>query len=709
MSKNNFTRTNVNVQDMEVSAPNRSSFDLSINAMCSVPFGKLFPVRVSKLIPGDTIKGSVNPQLQLENFVTPAAGRMRLDTHSFVVSARRIHNQYRQFMESATSATPGALPSFTLVGAVNCVLPFYFWNGFGSGTSNPVTLSAFKTAYPSPFTSVVDPTIFLQRVFGYTQNNLKLHSSNANLVGFKQDWLAIECEKIKGLNTSVSTLSTFYLGDFMYRLFESLLGEGSVMDMLGYDIISKYSEIVDRLNKADIKARAAIKGTGNWDATKLASWLTALEANCVNIGEFLKIDDYSTDDSEFTVSSDLNPKMSEMPLRANYAVWYDYFRNWHLEPNTGVINPDNFSTSPFIGTTPTQSNATTALQLLAQRPRNWSRDGFTMVQPDDVYRHVYAPAPESTGDATGYLVYNDSAYDNFFTSVSGSLMDDTIFSSYFPSQTFGSMTSFFGSPDSLNVLYHDLQTMRRAGMLEKYLARNYFNPDTYVGYIEARYGVKPVDFSILTCQALGGNSTMINGEQITSATGTEDNSGNVVTYAGQRTLKADASSNDSFSYNTTDPAYLLSYVSIMPLVHYDARNPHLHELSPQEQVIPEYANDNRIIIRTCDLMRNYNDKQNTMLGYVPRYYGYRTALDTVHGKYLSDYRLYTWLRDRYMYNTAANDNINIAMTQKDALSEHVYLPLDCFLGLKPWDTIAFGSIDLPLFVERALPAKVEFI
>jgi len=699
----NFTRSNVDVKTLEVTSPNRSSFDLTQNVMTTLPFGVLYPIRSTKIIPGSIIKGSVKPSLQMEKFATPAAGRMRLDTHSFLVSSRRIHNRFKQFIESSqVGHTESSLPSFKL----QSLLDSYFSN-FAVGSFRSLSnynlktiltdvVTAFATTTPGSQTNF-SPSWLFMFALKYIASNYKYLFDNptnvkSSAIGNNQDYFYNEKERLADLAAekinAFSTYPDYYLGDFLYDVFSTIAGEGSTLDMLGYPILNYYGEYRELLNNADKKARIFILGSNT-------TWTTNLRSNYINllnlsIQDILLISDFEDEEFTFTDILDITP-MSEMSLRANYAVWFDFFRNWHLDPETKCLNPDDFGSVSL-------TRNPTFIQLLIPRKRNWTRDAFTMVQPDDVYRHVYAPASSTPMYSYQIKTFSDSNNIPQQTQV----VDEPVnlpndFNSYLPDSInfmlFGDVTQ-----NSNEMTYmHDLQTMRRANMLEKKLKRDYYNPDTYVGQIEARFGVKPSDFAILVSTYLGGSESMINGSQVTASIQTD------ATKIGQRTLVADASVSDSYSYNTTEHAYLINYVSIVPLVHYNALNPNLYDIKASDQVIPEYANDNRVMIRTCDLLRDFETTGKDIgLGFVPRYYGHRIALDTVHGKYLREYRSYTWLRDRYSVGESS-------MLTKNAINEHINMPLDCFLGLKPWDTVAFGSIDLPLFIDAPLPAKMEVV
>ena len=89
MSKNNFTRSNVNEQTLMISEINRSGFDQSHRVNTTLKLGRLTPINIERLLPTDIVQGSMSPKFQLENCGTPTIGKLRLDTHTFQVNLHR--------------------------------------------------------------------------------------------------------------------------------------------------------------------------------------------------------------------------------------------------------------------------------------------------------------------------------------------------------------------------------------------------------------------------------------------------------------------------------------------------------------------------------------------------------------------------------------------------------------------------------------------
>lgn len=401
-------------------------------------------------------------------------------------------------------------------------------------------------------------------------------------------------------------------------------------------------------------------------------------------------------------------KQSEIPLRAAYAAWFDRFRDWHIEPRANTLDPDDWTLNSlitdFVGSLFDPSGFFASLgmlsALLVPRYRYYSKDALLTIQTEDVYRHVYAPIFTDESREVEYSNPNGgSNEEDVYNRILETVIDEVSIS--FPT---GSLHRITSNSDSMQAFRNDLQTMRRTGMLESWLARNYFYPDNYNGQIEAHYGVQVSDLSLLYCTYLGGDESMISGDQVKAPVSTSE------APAGTRTFVGGAGHSDKFTFSFNDFGVVISFISVVPLVEYDVYNSHLLDNTYTSLPFPEYASDARITVSSADMLRGF--AANTeMVGYVPRYYHYRVRLDEVHGRYLTDLRSYSWFRD--WYNMVFIPVVGASATNLHGFSLHpyclrVHLPLDSFLGLAPWDSIAFGDVQCDYYVTHPLPAAVEY-
>ena len=73
-----------------VPQPNRNSFDLSFDNNLTTTFGKLVPVFVKEVIPGDSFEIDTQFGLRMMPTVFPVQSKVRADIHFFYVRNRNL-------------------------------------------------------------------------------------------------------------------------------------------------------------------------------------------------------------------------------------------------------------------------------------------------------------------------------------------------------------------------------------------------------------------------------------------------------------------------------------------------------------------------------------------------------------------------------------------------------------------------------------------
>lgn len=662
---NNFSRSNVNERTLAISQPDKSTFDLGHNDTFTPQLGRFHPVNFEKIMPNSTISGSVTPKLSLEKCAGASVGKIRLDTHTFFVAQRRFDRSFRSTLQKLSHTQTSSAPHFNPL----CLVIDYFASVCNGGFRHfsPVEARDLFLSDVLGIDSGLDPldsTILDPYITGLRA----IVADTSWRYGYTQDWFSLELNRVLDLRNRISDGAYTNFFDIFVDLIEPLCGAGSIFDVFGYPIVTPYSPFAN-----------AERGSATSTPQREMKYI-------------LGIDD---EDGSFYNCNNVECDFS--PIFAAYCCYYDYIRDYHVEPSgsQGLLDPDTFVESygqNVIGKLQASQEyklyVGALIQLLVPKFRFWSRDGLTTIQPDDVYRHVYSPVASldrgsvSTADARTVANAVDILIENERIPFLGDKL-------------------FIKSGSAIQTLKQDLQTMRRAGMLEKWLARSYYHPDTFSGYVEAHYGCSPQDGGILSALYLGGDESYISGDQQLANVSTDE------TPAGTRTFVGGGSVSDSFSLYTTEFGYVISFVSLVPIRKYDAANMHLQELSSIDLPSPEFATDARCTIAGGDLIRNMS--RNVVAGYVPRYYQYRTRLDAAHGKYLTDYRYMDFLGDVYQMHDP-----NQWRTEERSFTLSPYFlrchpNMDGFVGLKEWDTVAFGDVDIKLNVQCPLPAAIEFI
>ena len=721
---NSFTRSNVNAQTLNVSDPQRSSFNLSHKVNLTMPIGRCVPVQVEPLMPSDVLQGSISPELQFEKILTPQIGPVRLDTHTFVVNMRRINKDFKNGLSDDVPTIP-VFDYDSYFDFFFGILAFGGWSssandGEGGVPSSYPTTAFYPHFYLDSFASGNNSVMPANLKEASQRIVVALYSGCENLLKlvekqkfyYRKDSLVSYMQYLDASPWDEPTTASpdndpvDFVRSLLYVI-KPFFGEGSLLDYLGYPVFTEYSAAVD-----SIKQYCKVQAQSDKLAKAILTHFLAGHSKKVSVFTLLTYALKDVDDSGvFTFESlDLPNIFSELPLRAYYACWFDYLRNWHIEGRNDVLNPDNFGASILIPMLAMQSNTiTTKLpyvaaiwSLLDLQYRNYTTDFLNSIQTDDDFRHVYSPVI-GTSSIGGV---KDTEYLDDISSVSPDLIS-ALDNSTIPMALSSVYSRFVDSYTTSELLRQDLQTMRRAGMLEKWLARNYYFPDNYVGRVQARFGIKPSDYNVLLSTYIGGSEQFISGDQKVANVGTDQ------TPVGQRTMVANAASSDSYSYQSSDYGFLVSMVSLVPIVNYDIAHPATLMLNGTDLPSPEYATDARFEARTADFLRGFSIKP--CIGYVPRYYMWRVRGDETHGRYLTDLRSYSWFKDWYsmFFGSSNNNYVTTSFVNHEfSLTPYhlrVHVSLDAFLGLNDWDACAFGSVNVGLSINRPLPAAVEYI
>lgn len=684
--KLDFTRSNVAENTLDVSQPGQSSFDHYHKHHNSLPLGKFMPVDVTPLMPNSVLSGVINPEYTLEVIGMPQIGSLRLDTHSIAVSARRINRDWVSLIEGDIAT----IPTFNSA-QVFCTLlfrllqdpedTFVAYNGRNQllgvldvflGSSS----AYFYAAVIKTYKFWIDQTINSDNEFGYLA-----------------DWMNVEVHRLELLKDGpvVPILQA------VYEVMLPYFGEGSIMDNLRYPTFTYYS-------------RARVLGEQMFNIRQ-TDFVTGYRYD-TNL--FVK-DTIATGTDEIPTDGCI---CNEMMLRAQYAAYFDCLRNWHVEDKHKMPNPTQWSGASLFFAMGSAVDPRPYMCYLLPRYRFFGSDAFTTVQTDDVFRHVFNPIFSSFGPPESdqqIIVTSDGGIPHTIDGVLNGIYQVLLngVSSVFPQGLFRRST---GTQTDIITYQNDLQTMRRSGMLERYLARDYFFPDTYEGQMLARYGVSSSDILGQTSRYISGTEKFISGEQLLASTNGTD--GVTGTPAGTRTFAGGASDSGSITLSSGgDFVYLVTFASLQPIVTYDSLDMHLVEHTRADLPFPEFADDTRVEISARDMIRHFQG-DTSLLGYVPRYYQWRTSMDSVHGKWLRDYRSMIWLRD--WYSTVSSvvtdpdiqpaDIITGSPFNIDAYGLHVHVQLDAFNGsLLPDDSIAYGKVEFNFAISAPLPAAVEHI
>lgn len=97
--------------------PQRSAFDLTHERKLSCYMGKLVPIMVEEIIPGDTFKVQTEVLLRLAPMLAPMMHRINVFTHFFFVPNRLLHANWESFITGGPTGTDATVAPYISSGA----------------------------------------------------------------------------------------------------------------------------------------------------------------------------------------------------------------------------------------------------------------------------------------------------------------------------------------------------------------------------------------------------------------------------------------------------------------------------------------------------------------------------------------------------------------------------------------------------------------
>lgn len=670
----------------------KSAFNMSYrNHLGGLVLGRLYPQSIQHLMPNDKISGSNEGNIIFERLATPVVDTIDVCQHNFMVTLRSIDKQWEKFQTPSklNNMNNGVtVPCFDLEKIINCVLLDFVDNiivvSASSTTNNPkVTISA-RPLVRSYFNSWKD-----------------VYHDDAALDFIEQIYtiLGSGSQTVLDFNTPTDVVK---FRQIMHVIFDFFIGKRSLLDYLGYICIDSFQidKFLDDLFK------------GNWKFYfdyslnyPLSSWFYDTDIQ-LNIGEQPEnyVNNFIVHTGSGTMDTTTYLLQNEYALRAYYAIWFEYYRNYDLEPRSANL-PEyhDFGSTSIFGSYPSFDK----LHYLIPRIRSWQKDAFTTAGIDDISRHVFAPILQydmSVSVANNDDLQPDKILDNKVTKQSiswrnpntGTVSTITV---PVPSRVLDQLNS----SSSQNGIGLELFSLRKAHMLENYLKRIYYGGDEYRDRMLHLYGARIEDYRINRPEWLSSSLDTVDPKQEVANTGispTNDNPDNMPIGSRVATATAVASGTDGFTAFSPEFGIFISILSLMPHATY---NPLLYQNIQRigtDFPIPQFANQMEDVISTLEISRSSHRLQKGF-GYAPYGHAYRARVDEVHGDYLDTKYDYCFLR--YFGNDATNiPNLSYGFI-------HCRPDLPMFVNSVLLDGQAYGTFKHNFLVERPLPSPVETI
>lgn len=339
------------------------------------------------------------------------------------------------------------------------------------------------------------------------------------------------------------------------------------------------------------------------------------------------------------------------PLLAYNQIYYNFFRNSYYELSEDY-NVRNFNVD-YIGTSNHESNfvqcADLPVQFLQLGYHQYKKDMFTAVLPDTQFGAVSTISFDSsvTDNDNGYFVTTPIGQDgltippyqsnNFagFSSSTNSKGNQNL--SMGAIADFGGTEHWISHNHNLGSFGFDMLALRRAEALQGYRQTLMRAGNRTADIMNAIYGKAPFyheDAIPYFLDAVGADINVDPVVQTSASTGDISSADGKLGDLGARIYMQGKGSKIKFDCRDFGCIVILSY--IVPNSSYNSYmlNPHRANLTPEQHYIPDFANLGMepVINEYLNNMRS-SSLQNTIRGYVPSYFEFKTDVDRVHGAF----------------------------------------------------------------------------
>ncbi|QRV61792.1 major capsid protein [Microvirus sp.] len=348
-----------------------------------------------------------------------------------------------------------------------------------------------------------------------------------------------------------------------------------------------------------------------------------------------------------------NVRISALPFRAYYKIWYDYFRDQNINYRTNstlfepqeIIKPQTYSGKLTI------KELASIFGLNHGKPylRAWKKDYFTSALPDSqrgpevkipfsgsapvngsldegdvTFKANPTTAPQSATTLYGKVVSGKDNEINVYTNQNAQL--NTAVSAVVSNK------SVSGTVDLTEVSAVGIIALRNAFKLQQFLERNNVAGGRYIESILAHFGVLSPDRRLQRPAYLGGFSQPIQISEIETNANSNGETDNVV---GDLAGKGKAFGNfGKYSCMATEHGCVMVFMSIMPTAAYGQGLPRMFtRMEKFDFAFPEFQNIGEQSIKNQEIYM-YQSNPGGDFGYTPRYAEYKYLPDRFSGDML---------------------------------------------------------------------------
>lgn len=371
--------------------------------------------------------------------------------------------------------------------------------------------------------------------------------------------------------------------------------------------------------------------------------LTAKLLSYLGYGDFY---DYVTGSVSYLNNVNLNP----FPLLAYQKACSDYFRDSQWEKaNPRAFNVDYLYDDALIPISSIQTTTSNSYNMFDLRYSNWNRDLFMGSLPNSQYGDAASMFKGVSSENTyiPFNIYNSSSSLTQGNTLTVGAATTQTNQTVYPVVTPGANSLRLNiTPSSLERLQASLGienfsilALRQAEALQRWKEITQSQQQDYKSQIEAHFGVSMSDAYSERCRYIDGSVSNLDISEVVNQNITSDNAADI---AG----KGVGVGNGAINFSTDVHGYLICIYHAVPLLDYSTKGIDKMNMKTlaTDYAIPELDATGMVSVPITELTNSSlinNQYRNQLLGYAPRYYDYKTAVDKVNGAFTRNYS--TWV------------------------------------------------------------------
>lgn len=722
----------------------KSGFDLSYNNKGTGRIGRIIPTRCQEVLPGDRMKGSSTAVVQFEPLAVPMLANMYVRQEHFYVPNRIVWKNWDKFFtggEKLDFTTPP--PSFSVKSAVDSLLyllpPIL---GFSSSADimPPLQLQNYEPTVGAPegffvWNDDVDSSISWNRsmrgrLLYILQRSYQMDMLPAGVSDLLQPFFDV-------IRSYMDSLPSNSVDNNRLMLFEPLKDYAGVSDkdmqaggygtLFGYSVSlspDPYESVLARVLDDWLIAHSEVKycypmtdnmrnlvhalydcyrqylGTSsNLDYLSYVR-LTPTDFYYVVYMSYLESLAGITDFSESAPVVSFESKyfsstpLTVFALRANYAIWYNYYRDQLLELD---------APEPLQEDTVTSSEL---FQLLLPRQRCWSKDTFTTALANTGTGNVVVPVVNSgTNNYINQFSYyknagSDAESVDFIGADMCTIQTTNGDKIEIPTRFISGLSkSKETAINKASMSYFSLDMLDACRRAQKWLQKALIYGNRPQDRLYTSWGVRSLDARLSLPECLSTSSQIVQLSVNTNNTTIQAPTGETMAVAGDKSANAYGYDNGgSFNRFCEEHGLIISFLTILPEATYPYSVKRGHSrLDKFDYPTPEFATLGMDAVYDSELcpcgVAGFN---HGVFGYQGRYFDSKCNQDEEHGELQTTQNMYTFGRQWSPYDDDKFPKLNYQFV-------HCFPKLDMFVVDDSNADYFRYDVHHALAAERALP------